>query len=297
MKNPIQAFEPKTNGRDFVIGDLHGSFTALEKLLEGLNFNPLKDRIFSVGDLVDRGPDSQRCLELLYEPWFHAVLSNHEQMMLQAFNGGKMGYYWLQNGGFWGQKALSDWKKRHLQPPAGSSLELFEMLDLVNELPFLITVQLKSGRKIHVIHAELPPDQIITDTDLVDPQKVVQYAQIQDRNGDWFLWSRFIYCDFYRANLADEDKIKRIVANRCARGIPIFNDQLSHIVSGHTIVQRPLTILGQTNIDTCAYGCYDDDKSRWEALTCVELDTWRFFQSTPVAFREVKPLEITWKDV
>ncbi|SDW43348.1 hypothetical protein SAMN05421882_101117 [Nitrosomonas communis] len=171
------------------------------------------------------------------------------------------------------------------------------MLHLVNELPFLITVKLKSRRKIHVIHAELPIGQLITDTDLVDPQKVLQYAQIQDRNGDWFLWGRFIYYDFYRVNLINKDKIKRIVAHRLAHGIPTFNDQLSHIVSGHTIVQRPLTILGQTNIDTCAYGCYEGDKSNWEALTCVELDTWRFFQATPVNFREVKPLEVTWEDI
>jgi hypothetical protein len=223
-------------------------------------------------------------------------LSNHEQMMLQAFNGGEIGYCWFQNGGLWCQKALSDWNKRYLQLPAGNSLKLFERLHLVDELPFLITVQLKSGRKIHVIHAELPIGQLITDTDLVDPQKVLQYAQIQDRNGDWLLWGRFIYYDF-RVNLTDKDKIKRIVAHRLAYGISIFNDQLSHIVSGHTIVQRPLTILGQTNIDICVYGCYEGDKSNWEALTCVELDTWRFFQGTPVNFREVKPLEITWEDI
>jgi Calcineurin-like phosphoesterase len=110
MKNPIKTFEPNTVGRDFVIGDLHGSYTAFENLLEKLYFDETKDRMFSVGDLCDRGPNSLACLGLLHEPWFHAVLSNHEQMMLEKFRGGYMGEYWFQNGGHWGMEAWNDSK-------------------------------------------------------------------------------------------------------------------------------------------------------------------------------------------
>lgn len=41
--------------------------------------------MLSVGDLVDRGPDSIGCLKLLEAPWFHAVMGNHEQLLLNYF--------------------------------------------------------------------------------------------------------------------------------------------------------------------------------------------------------------------
>lgn len=69
-------------GRDFVVGDLHGHRAALEAVLERLGFDPRADRLFSVGDLIDRGPDSLGTLGLLEKPWFHAVLGNHELMLL-----------------------------------------------------------------------------------------------------------------------------------------------------------------------------------------------------------------------
>jgi serine/threonine protein phosphatase 1 len=53
------------DGRDFIVGDLHGCRSMLDELLEHANFDPQKDRLFSTGDLVDRGPDSVGCLELL----------------------------------------------------------------------------------------------------------------------------------------------------------------------------------------------------------------------------------------
>ena len=77
----LKTFAANETGRDFVIGDLHGSFSLLEKMLEHVSFDTETDRLFSVGDLVDRGPESLECLELLQMPWFHSVYSNHENMM------------------------------------------------------------------------------------------------------------------------------------------------------------------------------------------------------------------------
>lgn len=72
------------SGRDFVVGDLHGHREAFERELTRLAFDPTRDRVFSVGDLVDRGPDSLATLALVDEPWFHPVLGNHELTLLQA---------------------------------------------------------------------------------------------------------------------------------------------------------------------------------------------------------------------
>lgn len=298
MKNPVQTFEPNEVGRDFVIGDLHGSLSCFEKMLEGIQFDKTKDRMFSVGDLVDRGPESLQCLELIREPWFHCVLSNHEQMMLEAFDGGYMGQYWVQNGGGWGNAALEEWNTlTHHVTVLPDSARLFELLPLVRELPFLITVKMPKGHKFHIIHAELPPGHVITDEVLADPEQVIELATVQSRDGDFILWGRFMFAQFYKMHLANYEKIKRIIAYKYRGSFGWFNDKLSHIISGHTIVQHPITIIGQTNIDTGAYGSNDTDAASWEALTCIELKTWTFYQATPTEFRTTTPLTVNRDDV
>lgn len=63
-------------GRDFIVDDLHGCLDLLDIELDRVGFDPAVDRLFSVGDLIDRGPDSMGCLRLLNKPWFFAVRGN-----------------------------------------------------------------------------------------------------------------------------------------------------------------------------------------------------------------------------
>ncbi len=53
----------------------------------------------SVGDVMDRGPQSLRCLQLLEQHWVRAVRGNHEQMAMDALASGMS--LWLMNGGDW----------------------------------------------------------------------------------------------------------------------------------------------------------------------------------------------------
>ncbi|WP_183132684.1 metallophosphoesterase, partial [Pseudomonas amygdali] len=55
----IKRFAENTVGRDFAVGDIHGHFTRLQVALDVAGFNPAVDRLFSVGDLVDRGPECE----------------------------------------------------------------------------------------------------------------------------------------------------------------------------------------------------------------------------------------------
>lgn len=79
-------FELKRTGQGWLVGDIHGEFCLLTQLLERAGFDPAKDCLFAVGDLIDRGPDSRRCLELLHEDWFHSTLGNHEQALLMGLD-------------------------------------------------------------------------------------------------------------------------------------------------------------------------------------------------------------------
>ena len=78
----IRTLPSNDQGRDYVVGDLHGCRQLLDQLLEFVDFSPENDRLFSVGDLIDRGSDSLGCLALLEKPWFYAVRGNHEEMLL-----------------------------------------------------------------------------------------------------------------------------------------------------------------------------------------------------------------------
>jgi len=149
MNNLIKTFAPNTHGRDFVVGDLHGCIDHFERLLDKIGFEPEKDRMFSVGDLVDRGPNSMACLRLLKEPWFYAVLGNHEDMMLDAVSSNlKNGVdQWIMNGGDWGVEQFED-----------GNPEFFELVDLVDELPITILVQTKELGTIGISHAEPPTE-------------------------------------------------------------------------------------------------------------------------------------------
>ena len=137
--NPSQNFEQNTKGQDFVVGDLHGHFDLLWEGLQKLDFDATVDRLFSVGDLIDRGPRSAKCLGLINACWFHAVLGNHEDMMLDAEHSSEKKYLWLLNGGSW-----------HTDLPA---TKLTYLRSLVQKLPLAITVQTKNG-PVGICHAE-----------------------------------------------------------------------------------------------------------------------------------------------
>lgn len=291
----LKRLPPNQLGRDFVIGDLHGAISCLDRLLEGLQFDTERDRLISVGDLVDRGPESLQCLELLNEPWFHCVLSNHEQMMLHAFEGGYTGTAWLANGGEWGIKALNDWDAQNHPDPAKrriaspDSTRLFALLQKVKELPYLITVEQRDGSIFHVIHAEFPLYSMqITDEDLADERKLRDLVSITNYNGEFLIWGRWLFGPFYRADIINTiEKFKRVLKYEVKSNI--FAN-LSQIYSGHTIVTRPLTIGKQTNLDTCAYGSTFRGANSYESLTCTEPATGRFWQATPTEFREAQPV-------
>lgn len=66
----------------YVIGDVHGYYDKLIALINKLP-NKFKSKICFVGDLIDRGPDSKKVVDLVKEHNYDCVLGNHEQMCIE----------------------------------------------------------------------------------------------------------------------------------------------------------------------------------------------------------------------
>ncbi len=144
----ILRLKENLRGRDFAVGDIHGCFSVLEQALEDASFDPARDRVICVGDLVNRGPESLRALEFLAQDWFFTVCGNHDRAIRQDFQ--------LMNEK--GVDAVRDDYERHglgwmlLLDEAGQK----DFLEAFEALPYAIEVPLKTGELTGFTHAEVP---------------------------------------------------------------------------------------------------------------------------------------------
>lgn len=240
---PIRKLAVNLQGKDYVVGDLHGCFSLLVRLLDAVHFDKSRDRLFSVGDLIDRGPGSLRCLELLAEPWFYAVQGNHELMMLNFFlpylrNGSienledNSGTGFLDYGG--------DWVEDYFQATQHAmSTEFNRGMAMILEMP-LIWVVGDGENRFHVIHAELVrPDYrsaehvvwLDSDIDRWLAEQTVP-PEIKDR----LYWGRTLMS----SSLTDRDNVQN-------------QPGLSTTFCGHTYAAKPRQVLSHLCVDTGAF--------------------------------------------
>ncbi|MEI7296622.1 metallophosphoesterase [Paraburkholderia tropica] len=209
----VHRYEKNTIGRDFAIGDIHGCFKLLRTELENIGFDPQRDRLFSVGDLVDRGPDSDLVLEWLEKPWFHAVRGNHEDMAIRYPSGNMETSNYAENGGAWNVM-----NTRELQ---------IQISDAFNCLPIAIEVETDEGI-IGIVHADCP---FATWQEFV---AALEDAKMSNKTRkaifEAAMWSR------ERVQIEDQS------------GIP----DVRAVIVGHTPLPRPAALGNVYHIDTGA---------------------------------------------
>ncbi len=131
-----------TKGNDYFVGDIHGKLKQANALFDHLKLTD-DDRVFLVGDLVDRGEDSYNAAHLVYDKNKFAVRGNHEQMLISGIVDKDERQYRLAlyNGGQW----IFDHDKN----------DISNLMQALNTLPYIRIVNIKDNKKVIVVHAEI----------------------------------------------------------------------------------------------------------------------------------------------
>jgi serine/threonine protein phosphatase 1 len=114
------------SSRRIAIGDVHGHYQGLQKLIALLKLTD-RDTVYFLGDLIDRGPESAQVVEYVRAKQYFCLMGNHEQMACLAFSSAKFENFameaWLSAGG---RTTLESYKG--LEPQLESDLQWFQRL-------------------------------------------------------------------------------------------------------------------------------------------------------------------------
>lgn len=269
-------------GRDFVVGDLHGCYDELNKLLAYVKFNKEKDRLFSTGDLIDRGPKSEDCLNLLDEHWFYPVLGNHEDLILNN----------IENYRLNSNHELTS-EEMYINSKDDDIINKIKSLPLIYEIEHII------HGKIYIVHAEVLPEHLNIGKTPLSNKEIDRYFKSMKKydfsnaferfveknrysNLDYdlkqkIIWSRKFATTYYKEH---QDKID--IGDFSFVTQEVFN-QKTKIFCGHNVVPFPIKIGQQYYIDTgCALGYASKDLNsylftqfghQYFALSLVDITT------------------------
>lgn len=235
-------YDTNTAGRDFCVGDLHGCYDDLLQALTLLEFDGQVDRLFSVGDLVDRGPDSMKCANLVFEDWFHCVKGNHEELFFETIINGSVGHKmtWIGNGGAW----------NFSEDPN----ELKAVARRLQELPFIITVG-EGENRFNLVHAELKARDDNGRRRLVTDQTIDLWT-FKDGEKDDMLWGRTMIN-------SGQEKIEDCNPSDFYHDM----EKLSLTFVGHTPVRSVVQVQKQMYIDTGAVYYHKNKSSEQHVMT------------------------------
>ncbi|KAK9456077.1 Metallo-dependent phosphatase-like protein [Dipodascopsis uninucleata] len=77
--------DSSNGGRLVLIGDIHGCNEEFVNLLDTVNYDPEKDKLFLLGDFISKGPDSIAVLELAMKYNATCIRGNHENTLLRRY--------------------------------------------------------------------------------------------------------------------------------------------------------------------------------------------------------------------
>lgn len=197
-------------GRVLIAADIHGSFAVLDRALEAIDYDESRDVVFLIGDMVDRGAESHRCLEWIDRPRRYCLKGNHESDLEGVCDGRISRDDHVDDGGAWFHR-LSD-NDRSLYRSA------------LTALPMAARVLTPGRKRVGMVHADVAGSNF------------------------WQFCGHLRYGD-YRAEKIAMNGRSRFTAVRQGEPIPLMTD-VDHMFFGHSPVVDPVTVGNCSWIDT-----------------------------------------------
>lgn len=213
-RNEVRRFARNPVGRDIAVGDIHGCASKFLEAIAAIGFDPESDRCFSVGDLVDRGPESGRCDELIALPWFFAVQGNHEDFAIRWPNGFMDPMNYASNGGAWNICNIPSERQRYA--------------DLLGSLPVAMEIETAHGL-IGVVHADCPNADW--------PRFIAELESATSTRG--LIANARELCMWNRSRVQNEDRT------------PVAG--VRAVIVGHTPMRQPVVLGNVYHIDTMGW--------------------------------------------
>lgn len=233
MSRKIKYLEIDSDVNVYVVGDIHGRYKLFQEKLKEVGFNPNQDLVISVGDLVDRGSENEKCFSLLNQHWFTAVKGNHEDFCYKGMTNDSIAFYhkMKNNGGSWFYQLPEDLQEH--------------IATRFNQLPLMLEVNY-CGKKFGFVHADLPYEDWEYVKESVKAGDTLDGRLIDDH----LIWSREIIANYevtgYQPNIA----------------------QIDNVFFGHTVVEEVTQVGNCTFLDTG--GVFKRDDNNYD-LTILNL--------------------------
>jgi hypothetical protein len=268
----IQFIDQNTKGRDFIIGDIHGCFDELQKLLSSVAFDHSVDRLISVGDLVDRGPKNIEVLKFFLQHYgksVFAVKGNHDEMFeMNVLNMMDTSYEYSsrvdwgtlrRNGTAWIDELFHDTKS----PDREEHIDVLKKAaKMVETFPYILVSGKGTSNRYNVVHTEFirkhPKPRMIEGFSFYGWGKTVDTLQpyhghVTDEHIDEWDVEAFRSGGIY-SMWDDAFAWKRDIFNTPINGRQQKAGKMSVTYSGHNALKtgQPVKIQQQILIDTSA---------------------------------------------
>lgn len=219
--------------RIFVVGDIHANWDKLKKAMTEVNFNTETDVLIGVGDLIDKGSNSEGILEFIDQPWFITTLGNHDTSLL----------------GYEGDKRFEAIRVKalyHLWYNTFDEKYQEMILNYLKKLPIAIEVEYREKR-YGFIHAglnenetwdQLKSNLINLDSNTYLNEDVVNYLWLtKPANKANMFYKNEVYKTVY-----DQEYIENVINSYHVRGI-------DYVLCGHTIVPCALRMANRVYLN------------------------------------------------
>ncbi|CAD83646.1 bis(5'-nucleosyl)-tetraphosphatase [Candidatus Blochmanniella floridana] len=175
----------------YFVGDVHGCYTNLKKILDSVNFDPNIDLLYLTGDLVARGPNSLEVLRLIKSLKSSActVLGNHDLYLIKT-------YYCKKK-----DKKFNNCFNSILKAP-----DINELIYWLRHQPIL---HINTNQKLLMSHAGINPMWNINQTQLY----AREIENILTSNNPSFLFIQTLNNNIHTLNTNNINKIKKIQSN------------------------------------------------------------------------------------